>query len=414
MLLQNIGFIIFMGSRMRQGRKGIFTASIHTIVMLSITMGVASILLASMIMHGFQVEIKKKIVTFLGDFQVAKRSSRLCASASSALHAEQVKGLLAAVPYEIEKVSAFVQKPLLIHTRIGIDGVLCKGLDPSTVHQAVADYIIAGRLPTLTAANFCNEVLISHYFAQKLGIQVGDRIMVHAMFPTLRCRKLKIVGIYCTYVKDIDSSLAFCDMRLLQHLNQWGVDTVSGYEIVLKEGIAATRALHNTFLHLIDNDQLYIYRSSQSHAAIYNWLLIMQKHTTIFIAFILLVAGFTMVATVMIQLMERNYMVDVLKSLGAFDWQVRMILFWNSFFPVCRGILYGNMMGMGICFLQFHYRFVPLEPSLYYMRYLPIAWRWHSIVLLNGLIVSVICASICIAIQILRQRLTSESLQGRS
>jgi lipoprotein-releasing system permease protein len=407
--LRTIRFITFIANRVKKRSKGPFSATIHKIVTLSITIGFTSILIASMVMRGFQTEIKKKLTSFSGHLTITKYSTQYTYAPPS-IQATQIKRLLHTLPNEIEKVEAFAQKPMLIHTKAGIEGIVCKGLDPATAHQTLKMYLITGRLPNLSKEHYQQELCISEHLAQKLSIGLGDTVIVRTIQATARYRKLKIVGIYRTYLNDLDAHLAFCDMRLIQRLNNWTPEIVNGYEIFLKNGIEITKTLRDTILHLIDYD-LRLIKTDQKYASFYDWLAIIQKNTTIFMLFILLIAGFTMVATIMIQLMERSYMIGVFKALGAHAWQINAILLCNSFRTLCWGMLYGNILGLGLCFLQGHYKFIQLEPALYYMSYVPIYWSLPSILLLNLLTLGTICLALYATIKLLGQKKVTEALQ---
>ena len=118
-----------------------------------------------------------------------------------------------------------------------------------------------------------------------------------------------------------------------------------------------------------------------------------------------------MVATVMIQLMERSYMVGLLKVLGAYDRQVYAILIYNSLRTLCLGMLYGNILGIGCCFVQARYRCITLEPALYYMRYVPIYSHWKAILFPNLLILGTLSVALYIAVKWLSQKKIMYALQ---
>ncbi|MGI2298983.1 ABC transporter permease [Candidatus Cardinium hertigii] len=396
-----------MANRVRQRSSGVFSATISKIVTLSITIGTATILIASMVLLGFQKEITKKITTFVGDFEITKYSVE---ASSTSLQGGQISRLMANLPSAIEKITPFTQMLMLAHTKVGVEGIWCKGIDPMVDHTALEAYLVVGRLPDLTKSTYQNEWCISHHLAQRLSIALGDSVVVHTVHPTVRYRKLKIVGIYCTYLTDIDENLAFCDMRLMQRLNNWSSETVNGYTIFLKDHVTPTKTLRDTILDLIDYD-LRLIPTQRKYINFYDWLAIIEKNTTIFILFILLVAGCTMVATLIVQLMERSYMVALLKVLGAYDGQVYAILLYNSLRTLCRGLLYGNILGLGLSFLQAHYRCITLEPALYYMCYVPIYTHWKAILFPNLLIFSTLSVALYFAIKWLRQKKIIEALQ---
>ena len=48
-----------------------------------------------------------------------------------------------------------------------------------------------------------------------------------------------------------------------------------------------------------------------------------------------------------------------------------------------KGMLLGNLLGIGLAFLQDKLKIVPLDPQNYYMEYVPIQWDWTMVIILN-------------------------------
>jgi len=48
------------------------------------------------------------------------------------------------------------------------------------------------------------------------------------------------------------------------------------------------------------------------------------------------------------------------------------------------GLLIGNVVGLGICFVQERFKLIPLDPKNYFISYVPIAWDWGTILALNA------------------------------
>lgn len=408
--LQTIPWIAFVANRVRRPIRSLFAAYIDKIVRLSIAIGMAAMLIALMVMIGFQKEIKKKITSFAGNFELTKYSSSQNLYELPPLPAAQISSLIANCPDFIESIKPFIQKVMLIHTKKSVEGILCKGLDPIQADQNLSDYLIAGRLPDISKSTYQNELCISNYLAEKLSIKLGQTVVIHTVYPIVRYRKLKVVGIYRTYLNDIDQHIAFGDMRLIQRLNNWSSDMVSGYTIFLKENIVPVQSMQDSILGLLNYD-LRLVTTQRKFGRFYDWLAIIQKNTSMLIFFILLVAACTMVATVMIQLMERSYMIGLLKALGGYDWQINGIVLYNSLRTLCSGMLYGNLVGIGCCLLQDRYKWVTLEPALYYMRYVPIYMNWQIVLYLNCLIFSILAVALYVAIKLIKKKKLTEALQ---
>ncbi|HLP35177.1 MAG TPA: ABC transporter permease [Amoebophilaceae bacterium] len=411
---QSICRMVWIAHRVTKRSKRIFSAAIHTIVMLSIAIGMASMLVAAMVMHGFEAEIKRKPTTFSGHLTITPRN-RIHrgkipqARQETPVLQPQMTSLLQQFSHSIERIHPFVQKPMLIHTPDAMEGIVCKGLDPHA-YSTLQDFLQAGRLPNRTNSQIPQELCISTSLAQKLCLKVGSTVLMRTLTLPPRYRKLQVVGLYQTHLKAIDDQLAFCDMRLLQRLNQWTAESVSGYAIFLKEGMVPTPALCAAMRSLLD-PSLQLIRADSVYAVFYHWLAIIQKNTTLFIRFILLVAGCTMVATAMIQLMERGYTMGVLKALGCPFWKIRFVLLVTSLRTLCWGMFWGNSLGLCLCWLQDHYKWLTLDPAVYYMQYVPISWDLPFMLGLNLFTLVSIGATLCATIWFLDKKNLVEALQ---
>jgi lipoprotein-releasing system permease protein len=104
------------------------------------------------------------------------------------------------------------------------------------------------------------------------------------------------------------------------------------------------------------------------------------------------VAAFNMVSILFILIMERTQMIGVLKALGSKNRQIRNIFVWNGVRIIGRGMVIGNLIGLGFGWLQYQFRFITLDPENYYMDYVPIHWEWSYLIVLNIMIVVVTTA----------------------
>lgn len=97
----------------------------------------------------------------------------------------------------------------------------------------------------------------------------------------------------------------------------------------------------------------------------------------------LVVAGFNMISGLLILILERTNMIGILKSIGATNWSVRKIFLYHSFFLIGKGMLWGNVVGLLLCAVQYFTGILPLDPEAYYITTVPILFNWPLILLLN-------------------------------
>lgn len=76
-------------------------------------------------------------------------------------------------------------------------------------------------------------------------------------------------------------------------------------------------------------------------------------------------------------------MIGMLKALGASGGLIRSIFVYNGINLIVKGLLLGNLLGIGFCYLQDTFKFIKLDPEDYYMSFVPISWHWDVVLMLN-------------------------------
>jgi len=97
----------------------------------------------------------------------------------------------------------------------------------------------------------------------------------------------------------------------------------------------------------------------------------------------LIVAGFNMVSGLLILILDRSYMIGVLKALGGKNIMIRKIFLYQSAFLILRGLFWGNLLGIGLCFFQKKYELISLDPVNYYLTTVPVNLDILNIILIN-------------------------------
>ena len=97
----------------------------------------------------------------------------------------------------------------------------------------------------------------------------------------------------------------------------------------------------------------------------------------------LAVAGFNMISGLLILILERTNMIGILKSLGSNNWSIRKIFLYHSSFLIAKGMFWGNLIGLGLCAIQYFTGIIPLDPEAYYISTVPILFHWGLILALN-------------------------------
>ena len=266
----------------------------------------------------------------------------------------------------------------------GVEGIIFKGIDQNFNQEVFSDYLIEGRFINLDSSKISTEVVVSKKEAARMQLEVGGNIIMHFIQEPPRTRRLKIVGIYETGMEDFDDKLILGDLALVRRLNNWKENEAGGYEIFIRD----TEQVEQVYASLYDElgYELFIQKSSQKYIQIFEWLSLINNNVSLLIFMVLFVASFNMISIVLILILERTPMIGTLKALGANDRFIQEIFIYSGIRLIIKGLVFGNILGIGLATLQYYYNLIPLDPNNYYMSYVPIEFDWLVIAGLNVLI----------------------------
>jgi lipoprotein-releasing system permease protein len=91
-----------------------------------------------------------------------------------------------------------------------------------------------------------------------------------------------------------------------------------------------------------------------------------------------------MVSNLLILILEKTNMIGVLKALGSHDTTIRGIFLYQAAYLISKGLLWGNIIGIGLAFLQLKTGIITLDPESYYIKTVPVNLQLIHIILLNA------------------------------
>jgi lipoprotein-releasing system permease protein len=281
-------------------------------------------------------------------------------------------------------------------------GVAFKGVgsdfDTLFLHQNLRE----GMLPRFGSTEAKQQLLLSSMMADKLRLKTGDRVFAYFISDDdVRVRRFTLTGIYQTNMTQFDQSLCFTDYSVPLRLNGWEPDQASGAELT----VGRFDAIDSVAARLVETvnrsaDRYGEVMTSQTiyeaYPQVFNWLELLDINVWIILALMVAVAGFTMISGLLIIILERTQMIGVLKAIGARNKTIRHTFLWFSVFIIGRGLLLGNIIGLGIVLLQKYTGLVKLDPQTYYVSEAPMELNLPLFVLLN-IATLLICVFVLIA-----------------
>jgi lipoprotein-releasing system permease protein len=333
------------------------------------------------IVIGFKHSVSNKVTGFTADLQIKPfDNNQSLEEPPLDINREFIKSL-DAVP-NVKHVQFTAQKGGVLKTSDQIQGIVLKGVSENYQWDFLKKSLVKGRLPKLTVKKDY-EVLISKMMADKLNIKTGDavRIWFVSNNSTARGRKFIVSGIYNTGLEDFDGNLIIGDLDVVARLNNWEQGSAGTVEILLKEPELMKQTADNIY-HNIPYD-LNIITAKELYPQIFNWLDLLDMNVVVILVLLILVAGITMISTLLILIIERTSMVGLLKALGATNKSIGRIFLIRSTYIVAKGMLWGNIIGMLFYFIQLKFRIFHLDPQSYYVDYVPVELHLPQFFLLN-------------------------------
>lgn len=286
-------------------------------------------------------------------------------------------------------VQEYAHKTGLIKTEDEVFGVVIKGIGKTFDEKAFKQNMVAGKFISFPDSGYSHEIVLSKIIAEKLKAKIGDDLIVHFFQNPPRFRKLSVAGIYETNLSEyFDSRVIIGDIGLIQRLNDWPDSVAGGLEVYVKDPDLQEEASVEIG-EMMDYD-LNVQPISERYMQIFEWLHLLSRQVNILLIIILIVVCVNMISIVLILVMERTQMIGMLKAVGANNALVRSIFVYSGVNLVVKGLVLGNFLGLGICFLQYQFKIIKLNPHDYYMDFVPIAWNWEIVALLNLLMLAIV------------------------
>ena len=344
-----------------------------------ILIGVMVMIVAICVVVGFKQEIQRKVAGFGSHIQVVNFDNNATYELQPVEVSDSLLQKLRELPY-VKHVSTFASKPGILKTDSAFQGIIFKGTD---YWDYFAENLVSGSLPEEK-----NEVIISTVLANQLHLAVGDAILCYFVQEDLRVRKLYVSGLYNTCMSEMDRLFVLGDIDLVRQLNHWRASQASGIEVLvddLRHLQEAADGVYFATANRLDEagNAFYTQTLEQLNPQIFGWLDLLDMNVVIIIVLMLCVSGFSIITGLIILILESITLIGTLKALGAHNRFVRRIFIYEAILLVGKGMLWGNVLGLGLVALQYFTQVIPLDASIYYVSYVPMAFPWGWLVALN-------------------------------
>jgi lipoprotein-releasing system permease protein len=397
----------FIGLRHLRSRARASLSTIALISILGVCLGVAALVAVVSVTGGFQETFRNKVlgvnshVLVMSNSQLGIHEYRLL---QSLIEAE--------LPDDIAATSPFIFNEMMIASESNLSGILIKGVDPTSLERVsdLPTYLItdgsadakqrmiqslayerqAVRADASTPrpdAHTTPNMLMGKTLATKLKVKVGDIVQVvspqHSLAgdPILSSGisggltelKFRVSGLYDSGFHDYDSKLVVVHYAALQDF--FGhKDNVTGIEIRLRDIFQST-VVRDHLRVLLESDRAFknyrIIDWKDLNRNLFTSLEIQKVVLTIIMTFIVIVASFNIVGTLIMLVIDKQKEIAILRSMGASDGGIMRVFIFQGLFIGAIGTLLGLALGYGLCQI-IRWSDFGLDPKVYLIDALPV------------------------------------------
>lgn len=355
-----------------------------------IAVGMAVMIVSVCVVTGFKREIRSKVIGFGSHIQVMNYESIYALQPKPVVVSDSLMKQWANIP-NVRHVQRYALKPGMLKTENEFKGIQFRGIGPEYDETFLKENLTDGMMPIFSDTVSSNQIVISHAIARELHLNVGDKVYAYFFENTVRARRFTVAAIYRTNLTDFDNFFVFTDLYTCNKLNDWAPDQVSGVEIQLQDFSIIDETAASLARHV--NRQADKYGATYASATImelnkplFGWLDLLDTNIWVILILMIGLAGFTMMSGLLIIILERTNFIGIMKALGATNTSVRRIFLFFAVFIIGKGMIIGNIVGLGIVGAQAVFGWVHLDPSTYYVDTVPVWINPWYIVFINILV----------------------------
>ncbi len=386
----------FIAKRLIKDIRGNKTIArpILQISLASIALSLTVMIISVCTVTGFKSEIRRKLIGFGSHIQILNFDSNSSFETKPISRDQPFIGFIDSFP-GIKHIQVFATKPGIMKSNDELNGAIVKGISSDFDWGFFQENLVEGSIFTVSDTAITNKVLISKYMSNLLKLKPGNRFAMYFIDERPRGRVFEVAGIYQTSLVEFDKQYILADIRHIQSLNNWEDDQITGFEILIndyrdldymKDVVFSVAGL--TFNS--DGSKLKVVSIRDIYPQIFDWLGLIDKNVWVLLGLMLIVSVFNMVSVLLIMILDRTVMIGVLKSLGSGNSFIRNIFLYQAGYLIMKGLVWGNIIGTGLCFLQYKFRFITLNPESYFLDFVPVNFNlWYIFILNIGVLVIV-------------------------
>ena len=381
-----------LAERTARYEKGSRSTVMMRLASVTVGLGIAVMILTLAVVAGFRQQINGALRGMMADMTICDVSGLMRQESEAVVPSAEFVAEVGAIK-GVRSIAPQVTLNGMAKSGDNVAGLQIKGIDQHYDTEWWQSVLLEGALPDFEAEHRGKELLLSEATARKLDVAVGDKVEMLFAVGDERPRRdrFKVSGIFRTGLEEMDLRMAVGDVRDVRRIAGWADDEVSGYDVMLAEGVDAD-VVSEAIFQIIDRrydagdksvGSLVASSISERFPVVFDWLKAHSINARVIIVIIMVVVLFNMAAAMLIMVLDRTAMIGSLKALGMRNKAIRRMFLYRAARLFAVGAFWGNVVALALVGVQALWHPVELNPSGYMLSELPVRVELWRVVLLN-------------------------------
>ena len=373
-------FLWWLAWRQVVAKKGKSLSVMTWISILGVSIGVAALVVVLSVMGGFAADLKDKMFRGLPHIELLAEN----AAVGFSLDEYPLSTFEQIIPSAVG-IEPFTKADVVVKNGKNLASMVLFGIDPArggalwgfstALHEGSVRELL---MKTGEIAG----VMLGESLAVQLGVSVGDTIRIlnpqthvtNALAGGTLSLEFQVVGIFTSDLSNYDARYGVVNLEA-------GRKFMPDYDISLDEKHYVTGIAIN-----LPNPEEVEQYEARLHAGtpltISTWQTVnrsilfalkLEKYTMgCILLLIVLVAAFSISATMMMTVYHKRHQIALLRSIGFSQQSILRLFLLQGFSIGMVGVLIGLVMGVGLCVLLYYFQFVDLPIGIFSQRKLPV------------------------------------------
>jgi len=358
-----------------------FLSVMAWITVWGILVGVMALVVALSFASGFESVLRDKIIGMNAHLLLLRFDGELTGWEAVMQKVRQLPAVASTMPFTYHKA--------LLRSEEGVQGIVVRGVWPESLPE-IAGWDLSfscGGLSSLSAVEGQGAmgrspeapVWVGNELAKTLEVDCGDTVHMVALAGQAKqgdaqtaLRDYRVAGVFEIGMYEYDASLAF--LKLEEAQDFFGMeDRITGLEVRLKD----IRETEHTELQLQEmlGYPFWVKTWKEINPNFFSALKLQKVVMFLVLILIILVGGFNIISTLIMNVLEKRREVAILKAMGATQRSIGRIFLFQGLMLGLIGTCLGLLLGYGVCLLAESYPLIRLDPDIYYLSHLPVEIR---------------------------------------